>query len=172
MVRRKLLRKYILNFSTKYDILEADTDTTPPYGYTAAFYIPADCVRILALGDLPAGDPLYGQLYDIAEAFIYTSSDDSGDLKIRYSKDAQNVEEFDPVFVECLILSLAQSMAKKFTMKPSLANALKAELDDATEALKAIAGQERPPVRIERSRLKNARRYGRDERGRDYSRYP
>ena len=168
--RRYLLRKYIFNFARKYDILEEATDVSPVYGYNAAFYTPADCLRLLMVGSMADGEILRGVQYDIVEHYIYTSYDDSGDLSVAYIKDAQNVEEFDPLFVSLLKLRLAKAMAYKFTLKPSLLKEIEEELRDESLAAAAISGQERPPWRVESSRLKDARRFG--FRTKDNTRYP
>lgn len=168
--RRWLLRRFIFNFARKYDILEEATDVSPVYGYSAAFYTPADCLRVLMVGNGADGEILRGLQYDLVEHYIYTNYDDDGDLSIAYIKDAQNVEEFDPLFVGLLKLRLAKAMAYKFTLKPSLLREIEEELRDEMLAAAAISGQERPPWRVESSRLKDARRFG--FRTKDNTRYP
>jgi hypothetical protein len=168
--RRELLRKGIFNFARKYDILEKDTDVSPAFGFTSSFYTPADCLRLLVIGDIIVGTNLRGKQYDIVEHHIYTSFDDAGDLSVEYIKDAQLVEEFDSLFIDCLTLVLAKKMAYKFTLKPSAMSALNEELKDALQEAKAIAGQERPPRRIEVSRLRDARRFGFNSK--NNTRYP
>ena len=168
--RRKILRKYIFNFARKLDILEESTDVSPAYGYSAAFYVPTDSLKILVVGDATIGGNLRGLQYDIVENYIYTSYDEDGDLKVEYVFDAQDVAEFDPLFIDVLVSELAASMAYKFTLKPSLAAAIKQDLLDAQTAAAAAAGQERPPRRVQTSKLKDARRFG--SHSRDNTRYP
>ena len=168
--RRKMLRKYIFNFARKLDILEESTDVSPAYGYSAAFYVPTDSIKILVVGDATIGGNLRGLQYEIAENYIYTSYDDDGDLNVEYVYDAQNVAEFDPLFIDVLVTELAASMAYKFTLKPSIVSALKQDLLDAQMAAAAAAGQERPPRRVQTSKLTDARRFG--FRSRDNTRYP
>jgi hypothetical protein len=168
--RRKVLRKYIFNFARKLDILEESTDVSPAYGYSAAFYVPTDCLKVLVVGDATIGGNLRGLQYEIAENYIYTSYDDAGDLNVEYVFDAENVAEFDPLFIDVLVSELAASMAYKFTLKPSLVAAIKQDLLDAQMAAAAAAGQERPPRRIQTSRIKDVRRFG--SHSRDNTRYP
>jgi hypothetical protein len=168
--RRKVLRKYIFNFARKLDILEESTDVSPAYGYSAAFYVPTDSLKILVVGDATIGGNLRGLQYEIAENYLYTSYDDDGDLSVEYVYNAQDVAEFDPLFIDVLVTELASSMAYKFTLKPSIAKLLKEDLLDAQMAAAAAAGQERPPRRIQTSRLKDARRHG--YYSRDNTRYP
>ena len=122
------------------------------------------------VGNGADGEILRGIQYDIVEHYIYTNYDDDGDLSVAYIKDAQNVEEFDSLFVGLLKLRLAKAMAYKFTLKPSLLQQIEQELGDEMLAAQAINGQERPPWRVESSRLKDARRFG--FRTRDNTRYP
>lgn len=159
-IRQELLRSYIFNFAKKYDVWEKATDVTPPFTYTSAFYLPDDFLRLLVLGDITIGAQITGTLYDIVESYIYTSSDDDGDLNVVYIKDAKLVTEFDPLFVKLFKLTLAQSMAYKFTLKNQFVIALDNELQDAIVKAAAISGQEKPPIRIQNSKLINARSTG------------
>lgn len=168
--RRELLRRYIFNFSRKYDILEESTDVSPAFGYTAAFYTPADCLRVLTVGNMANGLALRGRQFDIVEHYIYTSYDDSGDLSVEYVKDAQNVEEFDALFIRLLVLHLASNMAYKFSLKNSLIREIRDDAADVALAAAAISGQERPPRRVQNSKLINARRLG--FKSKDNTRYP
>jgi hypothetical protein len=168
--RRELLRKGIFNFARKYDIMEKDTDVSPAFGFTSSFYTPADCLRLLVIGDIIVGTNLRGKQYDIVEHHIFTSFDQDGDLSIEYIKDAQLVEEFDSLFINCLVLLLAKRMSYKFTLKPSLVQQLNEDLKDEMVAATAVAGQERPPRRIETSKLRDARRFG--FKSKDNTRYP
>lgn len=168
--RRHLLRQYIFNFARKYDILEKSTDVSPAYGYSSAFYTPSDCLRVLMVGSMVDGRILRGLQYEIAEHYIYTSYDDDGDLSVAYVYDAQDVAEFDPLFISLLKLRLAKILAYKFTTKPSLVSQLADELEKEEVAAAAISGQERPPWRVESSKLRDARRFG--FRTKDNTRYP
>jgi len=168
--RRELLRRYIFNFARKYDILEESTDVSPAFGYDSAFYTPADCLRVLVVGNMVDGGQLRGRQYDIVEHYIYTSHDDAGDLSVEYVFNAQNVEEFDPLFIRLLVLHLAANMAYKFTLKNSIIKEIREDAADVALAAAAVSGQERPPRRVETSKLKDARRFG--FKTRDNTRYP
>jgi hypothetical protein len=168
--RRELLRSFIFNFSRKYDILEESTDVTPAFGYNTAFYTPSDCLRVLVVGSMVDGTHLRGRQFDIVEHYIYTSYDDDGDLSVEYVYDAEDVTEFDSLFTKLLYLTLAKALTYKFTQKPSFVAALDAEIEKLEVRAAAISGQERPPRRVETSKLRDARRFG--FKTADNTRYP
>lgn len=81
-------------------------------------------------------------------------------LEASYIYDAQQVVQFDPLFINVLFLQLAENMAFKFTLKNSVKQAIEENLRQARIAAAAVAGQERPPVRVQRSRVVQVRRAG------------
>jgi hypothetical protein len=159
-VRRELLRSFIFNFAKKYDTWEEATDVTPPFTYAAAFYLPDDFIRLCVIGDITIGAQITGTLYDIVESYLYTSSDDSGDLNVVYIYDAKNVLEFDPLFTKLLWLNMANNMAYKFTLKNSIISKIEDEISKTELRASAISGQEKPPIRIQNSKMRDARRRG------------
>ena len=89
-----------------------------------------------------------------------TSGTLPGGLRMTYIYDAQVVPLFDPLFIDVLVLELAKKISFKFTLKPALVKSLEDELLDANLAAAAVAGQERPPIRVQRSRIRDVRRSG------------
>lgn len=169
--RRFLLRKFIFNFAKRLVTLTEATDTTPAHGFGTAYRLPNDNLRLLAIGDislvngdLPAG------LYELSEGYIFTDSGTEDGLNIAYIFDAKVVTKYDPLFVNLLKLQLANDMAYAFTLKTGVKQAIEQELEKAEVAAAAVAGQEKPPRRVERSRLRDCRRIGGFPR--DNSRYP
>lgn len=80
-------------------------------------------------------------------------------LQISYTYDAQLVTKFDAAYIDLLALTLAVRTCKKITGKnPS--QDLIAELRNAEIAAAAISGQEKPTVRVQRSRIRDVRRSG------------
>lgn len=159
--RRELLRRFIPNFARKYAQLTADADEVPAFGFASAFALPNDFIRLLALGDVTVDADLPAGYYDISNGYIYTSHEDDDDtLNIYYLFDATTVAKYDPLFVKCLYLQLAANMAYKFTLKPTVKQQVEAELAAALAEAAAVSGQEKPPRRLERSRIRNARRMG------------
>lgn len=158
--RRKLLRAYIFNFSKKYDTLTKDPLKVPAFGFANAFSLPNDFLRLLALGDSTVEKDIQRRFYDFSEGFIFTDASIGDELQITYIKDAILVGQFDALFVDSFVLMLAADMAYKFSLKPSLVKAIRDELGESLVAAAAVAGQEKPPRRIERSKLRRVRRRG------------
>ena len=160
--RRELLRKYIFNFSKKYAVLTADATKTPAFGFSTAFLLPNDFIRLLALGDVTINGDTPAWLYDMSEGYIFTDAADStdGGLNLNYIFDATTVAKYDPLFVRLFTLQLAANMAYKFTLKPSLVQGIIQELVDVAASAAAVSGQEKPPRRITRSKWRDVRRTG------------
>lgn len=166
--RREMLRRFIFNFAKKYSTLTASGSKTPAFGYSSAYAHPNDFIRLLALGDVTVNDDLAPGLYDLSEGYIFTSSGNGGTLNIQYIYDAKDVTKFDPLFVRLFTLHLASNMAYKFTVKNSIIREIRDDAADAALAAAAVAGQEKPPRRIERSRIITMRR---SLGGRDLTRF-
>lgn len=164
-VRRLLLRKYIFNFAKKLRKLNVSATFTPAFGYASAYKLPNDFVRLLALGNIAINDDINAKFYDFEQGHILTDQGTSGVLSMSYIFDTADVNTYDPAFVEVFKLTLAKAMAYKFTLKNSFVKALDDELVDAKAAAAAVAGQEKPPRRIERSRMRQVRRAGIFTRG-------
>lgn len=158
--RRELLRKYIFNFAKKYAVLTEDSTKTPAFGFSTAFALPNDFIRLCALGDVTINGDVPPNLYDLSEGYIFTDSAEAGDLNIQYVFDATTVAKYDPLFIQLFKLQLAANMAYKFTLKPSLIQGIIEELRDVAAAAAAIAGQEKPPRRLSRSKWATARQRG------------
>lgn len=165
--RRQLLRSFIFNFARKSDTILADPLAPTHPEFANAFDLPTDFIRLLSLGDrLLFGGAVPSCYMDFSNNYIYCDSatQDSAaatpSIEINYIFDAQSVPKFDPLFVNVLKLQLAANMAYKFSPKPSLLKGLYEELHDANLAAAAVAGQEKPPRRVQRSRISEVRRSG------------
>lgn len=80
-------------------------------------------------------------------------------LQITYTYDAQLVTKFDAAFIDVLALTLAVRTCKKITGKNPSPDLI-AELRNAEVAAAAISGQEKPTIRVQRSRIRDVRREG------------
>ena len=166
-IRRARLRgPRVYNFAKKYAQLTVDSSVTPAFGsFTSAFGLPNDFLRLLTLGDHTVGDPKDSRLFDVVGRYIYTADEDEADtLNISYVFDETNVAHWDAIFVDLMRLELAKAVAYKFTLKASLVKDLNEELKDIRLEAGAVAGQEKPPIRIQRSKFRDNRRMGGDFR--------
>ena len=159
--RRALLRSYIFNFAKKYAALTASGTVTPEFGFDAAYALPNDYIRLLVIGGTDVTDSVPPGLFDVVDGHIYTDeSDDTDTLNIRYVYDNKTVTKWDALFVKLMVLELAAALAPGFTLKPSVRTDIENQLKDVRLQAAAVAGQEKPVQRIQRSKLVAMRRTG------------
>lgn len=156
-VRRATLRKHPWNFAITRATL-APNATAPAFGYSTAFDVPNDFIRLLTIGDDYIED-LKGK-YQLEDNQILFSNADADSLKIRYIYDFVTVAQMDPLFVDVLAAELALRIAYKVTGSDEAAERIKEHLKLIAPEAYAIDGQERPPTRIQRSKFLDARRGG------------
>lgn len=162
--RREMLRKYIFNFARKTALLTTDAEAPTHPEFANGYSLPVDFIRLLTLGDrVLYGGAIPSVFFDFSAGYLYcddhTIQGSSSNLQINYTFDAQTVGKFDPLFVKVLALQMAVNMAKQITKKDA-PDKLLTELKDADLAAAAVAGQEKPPRRVQRSRLRDVRRSG------------
>ncbi len=171
MTRRRLLRgPRIYNFAKHYGVATVDSTVTPSFGFSYAYKLPNDFLRLLGLGDVTINDDVDAQDYDVVGRHIFTDEGDGASLKLYYIKDETVVGKWDAIFVNLMRLELAKDVAFAFTLKPSLVTALDEELKDVRLEAGAVAGQEKPPRRLMRSKYVDGRRLGGGSR--DTTRHP
>jgi len=159
--RRKLLRSYIFNFPRKFLVLTVDGKKEPAFGYENAFKLPNDFIRLLALGDITINADTPPSLYKMSEGYIFTDwEDDTDEINFYYVHDMKIVSKWDALFVDLMKLQLAHDLAPDFGVPDSKVKRIAEELREAKLGAAAVAGQEKPPRRIQRSRILNARRMG------------
>lgn len=81
-------------------------------------------------------------------------------LQIEYIYDAVLVGQFDPSFNKVLYYRLAEAMSPKFRVPEKTLDRLARWLEKAELKASAISGQEKPPRRVQRSRVRDVRRSG------------
>ncbi len=160
-VRRATLRKHPWNFASTRATL-APNAVAPAFGYSTAFDVPNDFIRLLTIGDDYIED-LKGK-YQLEDNQILFSNADADSLKIRYIYDFTSVAQMDPLFVDVLAAELALRIAYKVTGSDDSSERIKEHLKLIAPEAYAIDGQERPPTRIQRSKFLDARRRGSSSR--------
>lgn len=159
--RRKLLRSHPWKFATKRVVLAASS-TDPVFGYTKAFPLPNNCLRLIDV-ESSDGARIFPEDYQLEAHLDVKSiliSTDAGSLRLRYVYDIEDVTKFDDMFVSYLALDLALSTAYKMTQSNGNVERI-AQLEKQVAAVaRSISGQERPPTRIARSVNRDARRGG------------
>ena len=152
--RRKVLREHPWHFATKRLIIAASS-TDPEFGYTAAFPVPNDFIRLLTVENSD-GEEISPNNYQFEGNSILISTD-SASVYLRYIYDIEDVSQFDPMFISYLTLDIALSTAYKVTESNGNIDRISQLLKQQGAMARAISGQERRPTRIQRSTNRSVR---------------
>lgn len=155
------LRKHNWNFSICSINLAADVET--PIGYMSAYTLPANCLKLLQVGE--ASPTLNLNNYVSGNNSYYRREgnkiliNSTGALFIRYVAYAEDTTKFDSCFVEVLALKLAIELAEPLTQSSTKKTTLLQEYKDALrDAIRANA-IELPPTMISDGSWMKARLY-------------
>ena len=150
--RDALLRAHNWSFSMKRTSLPALVDA-PAWGYTYAYQLPGDCLRVVQVGDLwvipgfadyiggPDNEP-----YKIEGRTIVT--DWSAPLKIRYIYRVTDTSLHDALFNEALASDLAYQACEALTQSNSKREAASYDFGEAIRKAVRANAIELPPQAI------------------------
>ena len=130
-VQSEILYTYPWYFARKYVSLPATDD--PPFGWTYAYQLPADCVRPLPLRYNGAHDAETIP-YEIVGDKIYTNA--PAPLKFIYIKRVTNPALFTPPFARVFAMTLALYAAQNITGKAAYVDKVAALLRTAWDEAK------------------------------------
>lgn len=99
-VRDAVLADHVWNFAKKRVELALDT-TAPAFGYSNAFALPTDCLKVLLMERAD-------MIYDVEGGKLLT---DEASAKIIYLARVEDPNQFSPMFTEALSARLAAEMA-------------------------------------------------------------
>jgi len=163
-VRRVTLESHPWNFATKRLQL-TPLASTPVFGYSFEYQLPPDFIRLLTLGDDAILQITPTELYQVEDGKLLTGAeftvDTSGTQNMRYIFDLVNVNQFSPLFIDVFAFELAIRMAYAFTGLGNRVAQIKKLYDEFNTRAYAIDGQQRPPIRIQNSKFRRARRSNR-----------
>lgn len=163
-VRRAVLESHPWNFAIKR-IQITPLATAPLFGYSSAYQLPPDFIRLLTIGDDALGAITPTELYQIEDGQLLTGSefvtDATGTQNVRYVFDQTNINKFSALFIDIFAIELALRMAYKFTGLGNRVSQLRSLFQEFSTRAYAIDGQQRPPTRIERSKFRRARTFNR-----------
>lgn len=154
-VRRKLLRSHPWVFARDRKAISRNAEA-PDFGYSDAYDLPNEFLNLRFIGDDAIED--FKRKYDIEGRQILINNESSATLNIGFTQDVTNVSLFDSMFVTVFALELAKKVSYRFTLKLSLLNALDVQLKEEKAEAKAVNGQDRPPIIIQKSKWITARR--------------
>lgn len=163
VTRRSVLRKHPWLFARKRQVLTSVVGS-PPFGYNNAYNLPNDYLRLVSIQDPNTFEPYNKTVYTIESGQILTNPTQgttpstAASLNLVYIYDFTNVSKMDALFIEVLAMELALNMSYKFTSSNSDVQRLDSLLRDKLQSARSVNGQERPPIRIERSNASLSRR--------------
>lgn len=125
-----VLRSYPWRFALKRYVL-APLKEKPLFGFSAAFAVPSDCLRVWKTVDCGGYQTEGGNILADGDAFRF--------IGISRVEDA---ERFDPMFVEALALRLAADLAVPLAASTALKDALCREYRDFVQQAKTASAME------------------------------
>lgn len=134
-MRDDVLRSHPWNFAIKRST-PAVSATAPNWGYSYAFPIPSDCLRILRVSTTET-DTL--EDYKLEDDSVLCEYDT---IYIKYIYRVTDSTKYDSNFIQCFALRLASELAFPITGKTDLAQLLKQEFESRISEAKAMAAQE------------------------------
>ena len=186
-VRRATLRKYNWHFAKQGALVSligstatspitgnppAPSNATTSYDYSDSYLLPNDLVRFLSWQG--SAEKFQDKHYDIrndstGEGRILTvNNGGTSTVNIRYIQDIQNVALWDDCFRQLLCIDLALSIGYQITKDKNIIRQIQIMREDVVKDAIAVNGQERPPIRIERSKTLGARRRASTDWGQGY----
>lgn len=151
IVRDAELRKYNWRFSIKRAALAAHADT-PVFGFSYQYRTPADCLKILEVGDYYPGADLTDYVGSDTSAYAYENgfilTDYAAPLNLRYVARIEDPTMFDALFVEAFACKLAMELAEPITQSTSKRELATREYRDAIRDAVRNNSIEKPPVKV------------------------
>ena len=130
---------------------------TPPFGtdlgYQYAYEYPNDCLKVLGIGEIMEKE----NNYTVEGRNIWVEDIYENGLPIRFIADITDVTLMSPEFKMAFSVFLASNAAMDITQDASKAQTMLKMLPDKMASLTALNAQENMPIRISRSRFKEAR---------------
>ena len=154
VTRRALLRAHPWAFAKARDTITRDT-TTPSHSWADAYNLPNSLVRLNFIGDDSTLN--FKGRYTLEGRQLLLDNSGATSINIGYTKDETDVTKFDSLFVDLLAVEIAWRVSFAFNLKPSLKKELREAREELRIEAKAVNSQERPPIRIQRSKFKEAR---------------
>jgi hypothetical protein len=144
-VRDALLRSHPWNFAIKRASLPILTDA-PTSGWSYAYQLPSDCLRILPLA---YSGYLNGRSLQYALEGRTLVSDEAAPLVISYIARVTDDAQMDPMFVQALAASLAARAASWLTGKQGVREAMQQMATQLTMQAQMVDSLEGSPAEAE-----------------------
>lgn len=159
-VRQELLKISMPNFAMARRTVGMLT-TPPAFGWAYAYEYPVDCLKLMGIGSVMFKRNDYAVegnqiLTNYAPNATLDSSATAG-LNIRFIQDIDDVNAMTPEFKMLFSLYLAEAVCLPITQSTDKQGKLTSLLPAKLASASAINAQENRPIRISRSRYKEAR---------------
>lgn len=150
--RQTFLKITMPNFALSRKAI-ALVDETPPDPFSFSYAYPSDCLKLLGIGSIE--DKINN--YTVEGDRIYTDVEYVDGMPIRYIKDVTDVTAMSPEFKIGFSWYLAGHTGMDITQDVSKVKMIEALLPEKMSTLAGLNAQENMPIRISRSRFKEAR---------------
>jgi len=138
-MRDALLRSHFWRFASARATLSEDT-TEPDFEWDSQFILPTDFLRLKSIYDdnnSPGNKTRYSFAVEGKRLLTNESS-----VEIRYIRKVTDVTEFDPLFVQVLVLELDLKLVMPLTQDVKLKESIKDDLKLLMPSVRALDRQE------------------------------
>jgi hypothetical protein len=153
--RDESIRSHQWRFASARQTLSEDAET-PDFQWAHQYLLPDDFMRLKDIFEENA-TPLESTLHTFAIEGKMLLTDDST-CQIRYVKKVTDVTEFDSLFVQFLVLKLAQKLVMAISQDKGLSDRIEAELAFVMPRIRAMDRQETNTIRRHELRTWNGAR--------------
>lgn len=155
-ITRQYMLKFLMpNFALARVNIAQITTIPTAYAefYTAAYPVPSNCLKVLGLGPIDTQDTKP----TIEGGNIYTNVFYASAPSLRYIADITDVTMFSPDFIMAFAAVLGKLTAMVNTQDPSKKNSMLKDAVMEWQQSTAQNAQENKPIRVSRSRFREAR---------------
>ncbi len=145
--KRAVLRSHPWSCATKRVILSPDT-VQPAFGYTYAFQLPADFLRVIKVNPETQDD------YKIDGTKLLG---DFTELQLKYIYDVADASQFDSLLVEAIACYLAWDISYNITQSFQVKDMMNKDKDKALSKAKLADSQQMPSPEVEANEFLDAR---------------
>lgn len=121
----------------------APTVTAPPYGWSAQFVVPPDCLRIILVGEDPEQNIPYELEVDDDGAPVILMDDT--ECKLKYIFQNTTVTSWDSLMTQAIIAHLAWAFSYPLSKSQALRDGMEGYLNKILQQARTVNGQERYP---------------------------
>lgn len=140
MVRRGLLRSTTLwNFAKERTTAARVTSSTPAFDFDSFYTLPNNCIRIRSIGKQCADKVRH----DIQGRYLCLDGTEAS-VPITYTKDEEDINKWDPLFVEAFVIELAIWLCFPVTGDRAMQRELRSRLQEILAEAATVDLQEKP----------------------------